>query len=228
MKIIALSTSAYIEPNQINLYQLLQSKFPGKDVENDAEDREQYLYYLKVCGGYYADKNADKMDRLAGKNVRQQQRVFDQLWRTLRVRQMVNNDDGSAGDDSDSDAASLSADNEVQEGALVVDEHPELTGSIVIPDSDDDDANEPSMNLPDTENILLATQSAPDSQTLSEDDDELTANDDEQLTDNGVDQLMVVSEDLFAGDLAVESESQSQPYSDVDMVPNATSTQTQK
>lgn len=207
LKQIAMSTAAYIDPNQLNLYEMLKSKFPGKDVENDPNAREQYLYYLKVCGGYYADKNAAQMDRLAEKNARQQQRVIDRLWQTLRVRQMANNDSGSTDDDSDSDAAASAsaADDLVPEGTFV--EPASKTASFLLPDSEPVSAS-------DSERTL----STPDLLTLSGD---------EELTDNG-DHVMVLSEERFPGDSAAESQSQSQPYNDVDMVPNATSTQTQK
>lgn len=216
LKVIARSTTAYIDPNQINLFELLKSKFPGKDVENDPEAREQYLYYLKVCGGYYADKNAANMDQLAEKNARQQQRVIERLWQTLRVRQMANNDNGSTGDDSDSDAESLSADHDVLEGSLVVDDNPESIESIGSPDSHDDNANEPSM-LPDSEPIQSQMESTPDVLTLSD-------NGGLELTDNN-DQLLVVSEEMDPS--LVGTPLESEPYID-DMVPAATSTQTQQ
>lgn len=241
LKVIAQATNAYIDPNQINLYTLLQSKFPGKDIENDAQAREKYLYYLKVCGGYYAEKNAAKIDRLAEKNARQQQKVLDQVWRALRVRQMVNNDNGTDNDSGSSDAASLSADDDdvggegvggggggssdnnendsLQENALVIDDTP-LTDSIDLPDSLEYEPSMLSMGLPDTESIL-GTLPNTDSATLSE-NDELAEDRTDSLTNERAEELMVVSEDLFGGE-PVESQSQIQPY--VEMVPNATSTQ---
>lgn len=90
LKIIALSRRKHLklDTQTCNLYETLKVKFPNDDFD-DPETCEKYEYYLKVCGGYYAEKNRRFLkEEMPARSLLSLEMGMTNIWRTHRMLQI--------------------------------------------------------------------------------------------------------------------------------------------
>lgn len=251
LKVLALNTPLYISGSHSdNLYLQLQSKFPKLDVHANAADRQQFEYYLRVCGGYYADKMREPIATKGAANAAAMQTGIDRMWRAFRVTQLTLQGrgrhahgglaDGDSSDDTDSEdqLAAASANTSSVHQQQTESETRLSQVSDLLSDSTGQD-----VLMPNTEQLIPSDtqQPQPDGSDsyVGDDDDDI----ENELEDDGASivQLLLAgsseegSEDPLIVDLnelretPPDTDSQSQRETQMDtMEPNATSTQTQR
>lgn len=71
-----------------NLYEILKVKFPGKDIDNDPEERKRYRFYLRKNGAFYYDKNKANIEAKKAAMVHSLKIACESTWRHLRLQEM--------------------------------------------------------------------------------------------------------------------------------------------